>query len=289
LFNKSLRKIAVPAVLVASIAGIAAIATGCGSSGNSATPFAVAVSDAGAKATFDVPKSIKGGLVEVKLTNKGKAPHSAQFALVKDGHTVDEALKVIQGNSPKTPDWLRAEGGVGSTLPGQTGTATLNLPAGTYALTELGGPGQAGPLASASLEVTSGDDGDLPSTSSTVTAEEKGKDKYAWNISGLKAGNDQITFNAKGKEALHLIAAVRIKDGENPSLAEIKKSFASQKPPSFADLNTFTQSAVLDGGLSQTTTLALKKGNYVFFCPLADRDGGKPHFLEGLLQKVSVK
>jgi hypothetical protein len=27
----------------------------------------------------------------------------------------------------------------------------------------------------------------------------------------------------------------------------------------------------------------------VLFCPLADRDGGKPHFEEGLLKTVDVK
>ncbi len=42
--------------------------------------------------------------------------------------------------------------------------------------------------------------------------------------------------------------------------------------------------------LSQTTELDLKKpGQYVFFCPLTDRDGGKPHDQEGLLKIVTVK
>jgi hypothetical protein len=289
LFSKSLKRAAFPAALVISAAGIAVVGVGCGSSDNSPTSLAIAVSETSGKASFDVPKSVEGGLVEVKLTNKGKAPHSAQLALIKDGHTVAEAMKIIQSNSDKIPDWLRAEGGIGSALPGQTSTATLNLPAGTYALAELGGPDQAGPLASASLKVTSGDDGDLPSTSASLTAEEKGKDRYAWDISGLRAGNNQVTFNSKGKEALHLISAVRIKDGQDPSLAEIKKAFQSHKPPPFADLSSFTQSAVLDGGLSQTTTLDLQKGSYVFFCPLTDRDGGKPHFLEGLVEKVNIK
>ena len=40
---------------------------------------------------------------------------------------------------------------------------------------------------------------------------------------------------------------------------------------------------------SQTTTLDLKKpGQYIFFCPLTDRDGGKPHDQEGLLTVETV-
>ena len=48
--------------------------------------------------------------------------------------------------------------------------------------------------------------------------------------------------------------------------------------------------AVLDGGLSQTTPLLLNKtGKYVLFCPLTDRNGGKPHFEEGMLTTVDVR
>jgi hypothetical protein len=46
--------------------------------------------------------------------------------------------------------------------------------------------------------------------------------------------------------------------------------------------------AALDGGKSLTTALTLTPGQYVVFCPLTDRDGGKPHFLEGMLKKVTI-
>jgi hypothetical protein len=47
--------------------------------------------------------------------------------------------------------------------------------------------------------------------------------------------------------------------------------------------------AVLDSGESQTTSLTLKEGRYVFFCPLTDRDGGKSHDQEGLVKVVTIK
>lgn len=267
----------------------AVFAAGCDSSGDSATLLSISIGEAKGSSSFDVPKSSAGGLVEVRLDNEGKSPHSLQLALVKDGHSVAEGLKVIQGESPKTPGWLRAEGGVGTTAPGQTGTAILNLPAGTYALTELGGPGLSGAPATGSLDVGSGDEGDLPQTPATVTAAETGKDRFAWEVSGLKTGKNEVTFHSQGDDSLHLIAAYRLKPGQDPSLAEIKASFNSPGPPAFAELDSLTQSAVLDGGKSQTTSLDLKKGTYVLFCPLTDRDGGKPHFEEGLLKKVEVK
>jgi len=36
------------------------------------------------------------------------------------------------------------------------------------------------------------------------------------------------------------------------------------------------------------TSLTLTAGQYVVFCPLTDRNGGKPHFLQGMLKTVTV-
>jgi hypothetical protein len=139
------------------------------------------------------------------------------------------------------------------------------------------------------MTVTEGDEGDLPSTDGTVTAEEAGKDKYAWDVSGLKAGKQQITFHSEGDEALHLIIAVPVK-GKAPSLDKIKEDFSKEgPPPPYLDFEAAQSTAVLDGGKSQTTPIDLKSGQYIFFCPLADRDGGKPHDEEGLLAVEKVK
>ena len=94
---------------------------------------------------------------------------------------------------------------------------------------------------------------------------------------------------SKGKQAIHLILAFRVTG--NPSKADILKSLKTNgKPPKFVDQSSFVGTAVIDGGKSQVTPLALSKpGKYVLFCPLSDRDGGKPHFAEGLLTTVNVK
>jgi len=46
--------------------------------------------------------------------------------------------------------------------------------------------------------------------------------------------------------------------------------------------------AGLKAGASKTITLSLPAGRYVFFCPLTDRAGGKPHFLEGMIKKLTI-
>jgi hypothetical protein len=285
--------------LVAAAAAMTAAIAGCGSSDNSGstassspTPLSLKISEKGKKASYAVPKSATGGLVAVSLTNQGKAPHGVEFVQYTGGHTQADALKQLGAQSNKIPSWIKLQGGIGSVLGGQTGTADLNLPAGNYVLADaaaFSGP-SSGPPATAPLKVTSGTAGSLPSTPATVTAANPAKDKYQWQISGLKAGNNQVTFDSKGKEAVHLIFAVPVK-GKAPPLSQIKKDLASHgPPPSYVDAKGAQSTAILDGGISQTTALDLKEpGQYVFFCPLTDRDGGKPHFEEGLLKVETVK
>jgi hypothetical protein len=236
-----------------------------------------------------VPKSAKGGLVEVTLENKGKKPHAGQLIRLTGGHTPADAIKTIGSNSNKVPAWIRGEGGPSAVPPGKTGSATVILPPGNYALVDEGGPGS-GPPAYTGLKVTAGDSGSLPSTPTTVTAASTGKDRWKWDVSGaLKPGDNRLTFVSKGKDTLHFLGAVRLKG--NPSLAQIKKALASQgKPPAFIDGSSFATTTILDDGKSEVASLALRgPGQYVLFCPLNDRDGGKSHDQEGLLKKVTVK
>ncbi|MDX6608031.1 MAG: hypothetical protein QOD14_2571 [Solirubrobacterales bacterium] len=280
---------------LATIGAAAAIAGCGGGSSNNPTTLSLKIGEAGKAASFQAPKTAKGGLVKVELTNQGKAPHGVQFIQYTSGHTMAEVLQQLGGQSNVIPPWAKLEGGVGSVPAGQTGTATVNLPQGNYVLVDaaaLSGPGpSSGPPATTGMTLSGGSTGDLPSTDAQVSADTAGHDKYKWDISGLTTGTNQVTFNSKGDQAVHTIVAVPIK-GQAPPLSQIQKDLASSgPPPSYVDARGIQSSAILDGGLSQTTTLDLKKpGQYLFFCPLMDRDGkGKSHDQEGLLAVQTVK
>ena len=194
------------------------LAAGCGSSKKSTsstapttTPatLALSISESGKTSKFSAPSSTKGGLVAVRLTNTGKKPHGAQLFRITGGHTIQQAIQATAGESNKTPDWIRAQGGIGATPPGQSQAATVNLPAGKYAVVDFGGAEEgpnSAPPAIAEVTVTPGAAGSLPATATTVTAIAPAKDKYKWQISGpLKAGTNDITFASKGPDALHHI------------------------------------------------------------------------------------
>jgi hypothetical protein len=204
-----------------------------------------------------------------------------------------DVLKQLGSNSDVIPPWAKLDGGIGSVDPGATGSATVDLPEGNYVIVDaaaLGGPGASGPPATAGIKLSGGESGDLPSTSANVTADTNGHDKYKWDISGLTSGKNEITFDSRGDDAIHLIAAVPVK-GQAPPLSQIQSDLAKNgPPPSYLDTNGFQTTAILDGGSAQTLSLDLKPGKYVFFCPLTDRDGkGKSHDQEGLLSVETVK
>jgi uncharacterized cupredoxin-like copper-binding protein len=280
----------------------ALVVAGCGSSKSktstsasaqpaaASTTLALSISESGKTAKFAGPASVKGGLVTVQLTNTGKAPHGAQLIRVESPHTVEQALKILGGESHKSPGWIHGEGGVGGVEPGGTASATVNLPAGSYGVVDAAGAGERGPPAVAPLTVTPGAEGPLPATGTTITATAPSKDQYKWQISGpLKAGSNTITFASKGKRTVHELTVGRIT--ANVPIARIVKDLQTNgPPPSYVDQTAQYETAVLDSGKSENTQLTLTKpGTYVFFCHLRDRDGGKPHFTEGLITKVSVK
>jgi plastocyanin len=282
-------------VLTVAAAAGAALIVGCGSSSTKPTNLSMSIAEKGKAASFQAPKTAKAGLVDVSFKNSGKAPHGVQFIQYTGNHTSQDVLKMLGSNSNKIPDWIRGQGGTATVPGGKSASATLNLPAGNYVVVDsaaVGGP-SSGPPATAALKLSGGSTGDLPSTPATISADNPAKDKYKWSISGLKPGENNVTFNSKGKEADHLIIAVPVK-GKAPPLSQIKKELAKQgngPPPKWADFQNTQSSSILDGGSSQTLSFNLpKSGQYVFFCPLHDRDGkGKSHDQEGLLSVETVK
>jgi hypothetical protein len=272
-----------------ALAGLATlVAAGCGSS-DSKDPgkVAVKVTESGKTATVEVPAKVEGGAVELTLDNStGKAPHSAQLVKVDEGHAAEEALKIIGSEGAPIPAWLRAEGGVPSTKPGETGTATVDLPEGHYLAVD--DAAQGGKPAYTEFDVAGDNGADLPDADASITAAEtNGDPPYEWKVDGLKAGENTFTFVSEGKDALHHVIAAPIKG--DATIEDVQADLDSNGPPKSIDFENSVDTPVIDGGKSEVTSFNLPAGRYAFVCFLTDRDEpDKPHFKEGLLKEVTI-
>lgn len=261
------------------------------------TPLAITTSDAGSKRfRTKAPTSIEGGLVELTFTNAGKDGHEAQLLRIDGVHSARGALKIVTAEPPAPiPDWLHAAGGAGSTAPGRTVKATLNLDPGKYVMIDndnQDGPPNSTRGALAEFQVTSGKAGVLPASTATITAatDEQAKPENSFEIAGLKAGKNRLRLVTKGDEPHH---AVMFPILPGKTIADVKKFFAAERPsgPPPVDFASGANTAVLDGDSEQVGDLVLRKpGKYAVVCFLTDRDGkGKPHLAEGMLKEVEVK
>ncbi len=291
----------VTVVIAAMPLGLAA----CGDDGDKAaaakaTPLVITTSDASSKRLKTVaPKTIKGGLVKLTFTNAStKDEHEAQLLRIDGAHTIKDVVKLV--NAPEIeviPDWVHLVGGAGGTPPGQTRTATLNLPAGKYVMVDTGQGDPPVPSARgaiAEFEVTAGKDGALPASTATITAveDEQAKPEHSYEVSGgLKVGKNQVRFVTKGEEPHH---AVLFPILPGKKLTDVKKFFSKLGRPSGpppVDFMSGANTPVLDGDLEQVTDLELRKpGKYAMVCFLKDRDGkGKRHLATGMFKEIDVK
>jgi hypothetical protein len=281
--------------LAAVAAGALALtAAGCGGGGSDEpTKAAVNVTENGkGDYSLSFPAEVKGGAVQLTLDNTAnKAPHMAQVVQIGEGHTYAEAKPILDNPNPtEIPEWIRGYGGVNVVNPGETGTATVKLDEGNYVIRDEASNG-AKDVPATEFKVNDTNDADLPDTNATVTAATTGSSdpahEYEWKTDGLKAGENTITFDSQGKEALHIIAAAPIKG--TATIDDVAKDLQSNGPPKSLDPKQFQQTAVIDGDKQEVTQLNLQPGRYAFICFLPDRDDpNKAHFQQGLLKEVTI-
>jgi hypothetical protein len=285
-----MRTRATRAKVLAAAAALALAGAGCGGDdedenggggGDRTTQpsrLAIELSGPARSPSFSVPRSVEGGVVRIEFTNSAKGDHSAQLVRAEQGHTPQEALRAGnawgQGGKP-LPEWAQVAGGIGVTPAGGTGSVTQELPPGRYLVADL----ESG--ANAEFEVTgTAGRGELPAGGGTIQATE-----YAFEARGLKAGRNPVLFENAGGEP-HFVGAARLKPGK--TLADARRFLETEKGESPVDESTGFDTAVIEGGDSQSVELDLEAGTYVMFCFVPDRKGGPPHAAKGMISEAVV-
>ena len=253
---------------------------GGGGGGDAAAgPSQLAITASGNK--LSVEGTPQPGVAEITLTNEGKGEVAAQLVRIEGNHSAAEVRKVYEGagEGGPIPDWLRAEGGVGTVGPGKSATVTQELEEGTY----YAANDAADRPAFAPFEV-SGEtsDAELPEADATVTAED-----YSFEAEGLTAGTVTLAFENAGEEPHHVLA-LPLQKGK--TIDDFKR-FISQdnagRPP--VDFERGVSSTVIDGDKSIVQDVTLQTGDYVMVCCISDRAGGKSHAEKGMISPATVE
>ena len=249
--------------------------------GSQPQAFEVEATEEGGESRVTAPPSVTPGAVEVRFSNTGERPHSLQIIQLGDGHTAAEALEAGEawgeGGEP-LPEWVRFIGGVGSTEPGGSGIAVVDLPEGEYAAFDIEGEGPE-PYAEFTVE---GDEGaDLPETPAVIEAVD-----YDFTASEVEAGSGRVLLENAGEEPHHVIAAP-MRPGKTE--ADLKEFIESDEgAPPIVESKAFT-SAIVSGGESAVIDVRFESGDYALVCFIPDRAGGPPHAAKGMATVTTIE
>lgn len=272
--------------LASLLAAFALGLTACGDDdddGDTGQPqaFEVEVTEDVGASRVSAPESVEPGAVEIRFSNNGQQSASLAIVPIASGHTPDEVTQAgaAWGDKGKPlPEWITFAGGIGSTKPGGSAIATVDLEPGEYAAFDIEGRGEK-PYAEFTVE---GDEGaELPESTGTIEASE-----YKFETSGLTAGSHPVLIQNNGAEPHHVVAAP-LKPGK--TIDDVKDFVKTEKGESPIDEQKSFNTMIVSGGQKEVVDLALESGDYALLCFVPDRAGGPPHALKGMVATATVQ
>ena len=228
------------------------------------------------RARYRAPRTVRGGLVEIRLRNTARVPLKAQLWRIDGDHTVGEALRVGR----RLPDWLRTAGGVSVTEPGATSTTLQALAAGRYYVANTGGE----PGAVAEFEVTGPE---KPPAPPRAPARVEALD-FSFRVSGLRPGRNSVDFDNTGREPHHAYFTPMRAGADVDDVKQFFSRRTSSGPPP-VDPAVISETVVIEGGDRQVTQLDFERGRYAVICFVRNRQGGPRHIELGMINEVTVR
>lgn len=230
---------------------------------------------------FEITGTAKPGAATIELSNElSKGDVDGQLVYLADEHSDEEVVAELQKAMQGKPvaEWFQGGGGPSGTGAGETSTVTQELKAGTYLVAAGEGKPKL-PLAKLTVEGDAGPEFEPPAAKVTAT-------EYKFTGEGVKSGEPVLLENAGGE--WHHFLASKLKPGA--TVAQVKKFLQTEKgEPPFSGDDNAVESTVMDGGVSQTIEFTGDPGKYAFFCFIADKKGGPPHVVKGMVSEVAVE
>lgn len=232
---------------------------------------------------FDAPDIIPAGLTEFRFVNKGPSIHHMQILKLAGEKTLDD-LRAALANPGPPPTWMTVLGGPNAPAPGSESNATVMLKPGNYAIicfVDQGGAPHFTKGMLHALRVVPGKGGAKAKPKADITAS---LFDYNFKLSSpIRAGTHIIRVHNTGKQR-HEIELVQLAPGK--SVSDFIAWVGDMKgPPPAKPIGGI---AALEPGMSQLFTANFTPGNYGLICFVPDAKDGKPHFMHGMTQQITV-
>ncbi len=233
---------------------------------------------------YVAPDSIPAGYVAFTLVNDGPGIHHVAIVRLDSGKTVSDLVTAL-GHPGPIPSWAVLFGGPNAVPSGASSNATLSLTPGNYAmLCFVDVPGGVPHFMKGMFRA-------FTVTLSTVATVAPVADDsitlvdYAFQFAKpLTIGHHEFSVKNAGTQA-HELELVRLAPGKtaNDLISWLGKA---QGPPPGDPLGGASLEAP---GKTTYFSADLTPGNYLFICFVPDAKDGKPHFMHGMMQTITLK
>ncbi len=228
--------------------------------------------------SFKAPDTIPSGVTTFHMMNGGKELH--HMVLIKAPMA---ALQKMDPSAPPPPDVVIV-GGPNAAAPGGTAEVTLDLAPGDYTMVCFV------PSPDGKIHMLKGMLRGLTVTQGTSTAVLPTPDitiklsDYSYAVADtLPAGHHVIRYENDGPQ-IH--EAVLIKLDAGKTAEDFLKWGAKPSGPPPASL--MNGASPMTAGQSNTVQVDLVPGNYALVCFVEDAKDKKPHFMHGMVKKITV-
>ena len=251
--------------------------------GSDTRPEIPEVSFTASDSAFGGPDEIKGGWVNLTLTNEGQEPHHIQLVKLEEDKTLAELNDALTANPEVFPAWAIPYGGPNAPDPGGATSAILYLDAGSYAMIDVI-PNAEGVFhfqlgLSKGLTVTehTGIMPGEPRPELTVILSD-----FNFGIDGSPAAGEQTIRIRNAGNQVHEIFLVKLEEGKTAD--DYLNTPPGEIPPAVS-LGGITG---INPGDSQYIRLNLEPGTYAMFCFFPDPASHAPHFVLGMMLEYTV-
>ncbi len=238
---------------------------------------------------FEAPAQIPAGVTTFHLVNHGPGLHHALFVRLDSGKTVSDLIASLKAQNA-APAWATYIGGPNVPDPGKESAATLDIAPGNYAiLCILDMPGGVPHYMRGmyrALTVTPAPataDGTPKAVAPAADNSIRLSDFVFALAKPITAGPHTFeVVTAPGQP--HEVLVVQLNVGKTAQdYLEWARTLKGPAPG-----HAVGGTAAAASGVLQSFTATFTPGDYALLCLIPDVKNGKPHFMEGMVQTITV-